>query len=53
MIQTQEIEEIATTRPGIAVPALVTVWKHLEAWTYITAMMMLFERARADPLTIQ
>jgi len=43
MIQTQEIEEITTTRPAIAVPALVTVWKHPKAWTHIAPMLMLFE----------
>jgi hypothetical protein len=53
VVQTQEIEEITRTPPGIAIPMLVAPAKDLETWSHITALMVFFERARANPTTIE
>src|SRR5689334_5862195 len=53
VIQAEEVEEITRTPPGIAVPMRVTSPEHLKAWTHITPMMMLLERTRPNPTTIQ
>jgi hypothetical protein len=45
VIQAQEIEEIARTPPGIAIPMGITSAEHLKAWPHITPIMVFLERA--------
>jgi hypothetical protein len=53
VIETQEIEEITRTPPGVTIPMLVASTEHLKAWSHITAVVVVFERTRADPSTIK
>jgi len=53
IIKTQEVENIACSFPGIAVPVLLLASKDLKAGTQITTVMMFFEGTGAHPSTIQ
>src|SRR5437879_8986499 len=53
VVQTEKAEEVSSPVPRITIPVLILPSKDLEAGTDIPAMMMRFERARANPLLIQ